>query len=517
MNRKNSGSVLAIGIDAAESTLVLELMRQGKMPALARLTKQGKWLRIDSPAHIGSGAVWPTFLTGEEPSTHGIYGEWRWNPQAMNLTRYNGRNLRPFWKELADDNLTVGILDVPFAPPVGLKRGFEILEWGAHDRAEGRMQITPDAVAEWVTKEFSTHPFSTKRLEVTGPDDDDGLTKLTDACLHGVKLRGALAQALLTKYQPDLSIIIFPEIHQSGHSLWHTVAPQDELYKSEAFKAPRAFNRSLEEIYSEVDRQVGTLIDTAGDQAAVVVFSLHGMQPIRGLPAFLPALLREHGFAHLAGWKTKSWRERAVSFMAAAKRRAPSGLRRLYYSAFSRNTTSWLAQPTMLPVYDWSRTRAFSLPTDQHGVIRINLAGRESEGIVPLGQYRELCQQLRDLFLGLVTEDGEPVVREVILTAAGAHDPLQQPIPDLIVHWHKGAFAEGAKIKNSKVRISGEAKRLTGHHAFEGFCILRDAQDIQRDSLRAKEMHSLIREMISKTRAVGSTVAVGPSQTHRSE
>jgi hypothetical protein len=116
-----------------------------------------------------------------------------------------------------------------------------------------------------------------------------------------------------------------------------------------------------------VDRQVGTLIEAPGDQATVVVFSLHGMQPTLGIPAFLPALLREKGFARLAGWNTQSWKERAISCMAAVKRRARSGLKRLYYKTLSRSTTSWLAQPTMILVYDWSRTRAFSLPTDQHG------------------------------------------------------------------------------------------------------------------------------------------------------
>ncbi len=38
---------------------------------------------------------------------------------------------------------------------------------------------------------------------------------------------------------------------------------------------------------------------------------------------------------------------------------------------------------------DWSETRAFTLPTDLEGYIRINLKGREPEGVVAPGQeYR---------------------------------------------------------------------------------------------------------------------------------
>src|SRR5256885_8916367 len=54
----------------------------------------------------------------------------------------------------------------------------------------------------------------------------------------------------------------------------------------------------------------------------------------------------------------------------------------IYYDALRPSATRYLARPTMLPAYDWARTRAFSLPTDQHGWIRINLRGRERAGIV---------------------------------------------------------------------------------------------------------------------------------------
>ena len=118
--------VLAIGLDAAEPTLIRELIEQGEMPALKALLEQGKWLRVESPASVGSGSVWPTFITGEDPSLHGVYGEWCWRPATMSLERYRGDDLIPFWKRLVDNGLTVGILDVPFAPLVGVAEGFEI-------------------------------------------------------------------------------------------------------------------------------------------------------------------------------------------------------------------------------------------------------------------------------------------------------------------------------------------------------------------------------------------------------
>ena len=86
-------SARRVGIDAAEPALIDQLITQGKMPALKSLLGEGRWLRVKSPAHIGSGSVWPTFITGEEPASHGVYGEWGWQPEIMSLRRYNGRHL----------------------------------------------------------------------------------------------------------------------------------------------------------------------------------------------------------------------------------------------------------------------------------------------------------------------------------------------------------------------------------------------------------------------------------------
>jgi predicted AlkP superfamily phosphohydrolase/phosphomutase len=71
----------------------------------------------------------------------------------------------------------------------------------------------------------------------------------------------------------------------------------------------------------------------------------------------------------------------------------------------------------MLPSYDWSQTRVFSLPSDQHGWIRVNLKGREAKGIVAVEQYDELCSQLEKGLRSLTTPEGKPLVCEVIRTA----------------------------------------------------------------------------------------------------
>src|SRR3989304_5458480 len=145
--------VLAIGIDAAEPALVKKLMDQAELPSLKALRARGCWGEARPPAATGSGAGWPTFMTGEGPAVHGVYSVLPWDPRTMNLVRLTTDHLTPFWRGLSDAGYAVGVLDVPFAPVIGLAGGAEISEWGAHDRVRGRMLVSPPGVGRprgWV-------------------------------------------------------------------------------------------------------------------------------------------------------------------------------------------------------------------------------------------------------------------------------------------------------------------------------------------------------------------------------
>jgi predicted AlkP superfamily phosphohydrolase/phosphomutase len=493
MEQSNSTRVLAIGLDAAEPSLVRHLIEQGEMPALKRLQERGALKRVESPAHIGSGAVWPTFITGRDPHEHGIYGEWAWQPETMSIKRYSGRNLMPFWETLAREGLTVGVLDVPFAPIVGLSTGFEVSEWGAHDAIEGRMEVSPASLCDLISQ-TRPHPFQPENIDASGPDDYERLARMSAACLDGVKLRGELASRLLLETQPHLAVVVFTEIHHAAHYFWHAIAPAHPIYADDRFRNLRDTDPALLDIYREVDKQIARLVETAGEEAQVMVFSLHGMQPTFGIPAILAPLLLETGWARLADWSSKSLRARAFSLFAAMKRRAPSPLKKLYYKSLSRATTFQLAQTTMMPSYDWSRTRAFSLPTDQHGWIRLNLIGREALGIVPPQQYEETCRELRQMLLDLQTEDGKPLVRDCLITSRRLEEALAQPLPDLIIYYNDAAFGPRLKIKGMSLEAEAMGQKFTGQHAPEGFLLAAGGQEIISDApvVSAKDLHKLI-------------------------
>jgi predicted AlkP superfamily phosphohydrolase/phosphomutase len=498
MNLHRDPRVLTIGIDAAEPTFIRQLIDDNQLPTLKSLLSAGRWLTVESPANIGSGSVWPTFITGDEPSDHGVYGEWSWQPETMGLSRYNGRHLKAFWNDLIENGKRIGVLDVPFAPFTGFADGFELSEWGAHDFLEGRFQFAPEKIVDTVAKQFPSHPLLLDRLDTRGPADYEALKTLAKGCLYGVRLRGKLARRLVAETDPHLTTIVFTELHHSAHYMWHTLGTEHPIYRNQIFNGLKPIEPSLTDIYREVDWQIGELLEQMGPDLTVMVFSLHGMRPTHGVPTLLEPLLREKGYAQFAGWGSQSWGERAVELMATAKRHAPKTLKRIYYKTLSPSTTLKLARPTMMPIYDWSRTRAFALPADQHGWLHVNLIGREARGIVPVDKYEQTCVELEAMLRSLTASDGRPIVRDVVRTAKTVQQALVQTLPDIVVHWQDAAFSSPLKIDGSALETEPAGQKFTGRHALNGFCILKGDDRLHAgETLRAAEIHRVIRAALN--------------------
>jgi predicted AlkP superfamily phosphohydrolase/phosphomutase len=162
------------------------------------------------------------------------------------------------------------------------------------------------------------------------------------------------------------------------------------------------------------------------------------------------------------------------------------------------------ARPTMIPEYDWDNTYAFSLPTDQHGWIRINLRGREARGIVASEEYQGTCQQLEQLLHSLTTDEGRPLVRRVTRSANNADGHALSSLPDLIVHWENAAFSSPLKIQGSGVSIPPAGTKFTGQHSLEGFCIIRGSGDFpESDCVRARDLGQVISTMLKSPLSCG--------------
>jgi predicted AlkP superfamily phosphohydrolase/phosphomutase len=122
---------------------------------------------------------------------------------------------------------------------------------------------------------------------------------------------------------------------------------------------------------------------------------------------------------------------------------------------------------------DWTRTKAFALPTDLEGCIRINLKGREPHGIVEPGEeYEQLCRAIAADMRKLVNpETGKPAVKDVWIVHEEFVGPMADHLPDITITWHNDATIN-ALHSDTMGTVSGESPDpRTGTHSTNGFAL----------------------------------------------
>ena len=121
----------------------------------------------------------------------------------------------------------------------------------------------------------------------------------------------------------------------------------------------------------------------------------------------------------------------------------------------------------------------------------MNLRGREAEGIVEPDDYEATCEELRTALEGLRTEDGRPVVSEVLRADPSGNPPAL--LPDLVVHWTYAALEWPVRIRDPAIEAWPIASNSTGQHAPDGFCVARGLGEPLDDPLEAADLPKLLR------------------------
>ena len=183
-------------------------------------------------------------------------------------------------------------------------------------------------------------------------------------------------------------------------------------------------------------RCLAQLLEKAPSDTAILVFAVHGMGPNQGWSDLCPLMLsaiQQEG----SGKKSKE------GFLYKLKQILPWSLMREVTTRLPEGISSRLVELWSSRMFDCSTTRYFPLPMDHAGYIRINLKGREPQGIVEPGEeYRALCQEIKEALLSFRNMGtGEPIVERIIRAEELApRDAFAfQSLPDLLVTWRKSA------------------------------------------------------------------------------
>jgi predicted AlkP superfamily phosphohydrolase/phosphomutase len=456
--------VLVVGLDMADGGLLRAWSEAGHMPHLAALLGAGSWLELDSPAAVLHTSAWPTFATGALPGRHGVYYPYQPKPghQQAQLLEPDQYGMPTFW-EIAGRARDTLVYDIPETFPSTGFAGRGIFDWGTW-AWYGTPASQPDGLLGELKAKFGSYPLGmeAKRLGLGKPDP----AKLAERLLASVDYKRQTAAWLLESAPWDLAVIGFCELHPGGHYLWPSDAAQNGL-DAPAF-AP------LRSLYQAIDRALGALHAALPDGATLLVVSGDGVRPNHCGWHLLPQVMERLGYAPASGsGEGGGGKAGGGSLLGRIKQAVPPDLRR----KIADNLPWWLRDRIGAQIQaaqiDWPRTRAFTLPTDLEGCIRINLKGREPEGIVERGaEYDALCAEIADR-LGELTNPatGAPAVERVWRTDEVFPGDHRDHLPDLVVTWRDEApIAALESPRFGRIEEQSPDPR-TGTHSTTGFLL----------------------------------------------
>jgi hypothetical protein len=424
----------------------------------------------------------------------------RWAAVEFDPTTYRvwqeGARFDPWWGKL---DRSVIVFDAPY---VDLRRAPNtrgIVAWGAHDPGTV-MAARPHSLLREFLRRYGRYP---EHWTYGTPWPSSRRThEMGTVLARALDTRSRASRWLAAQRFPDwdLFFAVAGEVHGTVEGLWHGVDATHPLSKHESARAAGA---SMLAVHRALDRMVAELLRCAGD-AALVVFTMGGMGPNHSdtqSMVLLPELLFRHTFGrpllavppawaaapselpilHEADdWATASvgWvpgtplasgpaREALRTFVRARPRlkaafdvvRTTMTRRRSGRSA-AIHDLRW--QPATRYDSYWPRMAAFALPSFYDGRIRINLKGRERDGVVDPSSYEVVCRAVESLLWECRNPlTGEPAVD--FIERAATSDPLRLAASesDLLVIWRGIATA----LEHPRLGLIGPVPlRRTGGH-----------------------------------------------------
>lgn len=433
--------VLAIGVDSGTASVIDELAADGTLPHLSRMRSQSaRYLLRSGPGHR-HGMLWPQFNTGVEARLGGEWLRLTFDPGTYEPYQESAHHeiggLGPFWERAGASTV---VFDVPRTTCGG--QGVQVTSWGGHAPLYPRAS-NPVGLLDEIDRTFGPHPAFGNDYGA-GWHDESRLDMLTGALEVGARRRADIVRHLQDRFPWELFVTVMSETHSLSEFAWHGIDHEHPLASQRGAHAAALMRR----MFRAVDDAIGAVVAGAPSDATVLVFSLDGMKSSHGdLPSIvlLPELLhrtqfgvpivrdpdqdawRAAGYPPVVPQAGRPWRpdldERLVDPVSSAglrarlhkvpgfekvreSRAARSALARLRHAhdgalglpipreyresaAEAERFRESTARMLFVGHYQsyWHRMPAFVLPSFGDGYVRVNLRGRERDGIVDPSDY----------------------------------------------------------------------------------------------------------------------------------
>jgi len=449
--------ICVLQFDAASVAVVGRMLGEGRLPALAGLRARGRHLELATPAdHFAAGAF-HTLYSGVELGDHGLFYPFQWDASAQRARYMTAFDAPPaIWERLARAGRRTLAIDPYESRPPRDWRGTYVCGWQFADRVVlPRWSLPGTAGAELAERHGGRGANAT---EIFGRPRVGDLLALRETLVAAPGRVADAAVDLLGRERYDLAWLTFSAAHLAGHQFWDC----SQLGAQPAGREREQLQSALAAVYEAVDAAFARVLEALPDDADVIVTSAVGMDVNSSRADLLPGMLA----AVLAGGPIASgdsgsgaiWRLRGA---------IPTGARAAIARALPDRLALELTARLELRGMDWSQTLAFAHPADNQGYLRLNLRGRERDGIVDPREADELLDRIASGLRTFCDPDGTPAVAGVERVAAHHPGERCEQLPDLVVRWSERPATTLAGVRSpafGEIRRSGAGSGRSGNH-----------------------------------------------------
>lgn len=277
--------LIVIGIDGASYGIIERMSARGELPTFAQLAQEGASGRLASIDPCLSPAVWTSISTGFLPESHGI-------------TNFNGTldkvKKKGFWEILSGAGYRIGVFRwLVTWPPIEVN-GFLVPNWLARDsstwppalshlkRVRGRTGLgkVRDAVLDiafGLSDEGVYEILGHKARASTGEFSVIDLSVARER-VEAIKRRDFFL-GLWRLFDFDYGSCVFDGVDAVSHTLWQYMEPGP--FKDVPADLISRYGGAIEARYRELDRLIGDILETLGEETYVLLISDHGFRYAR--------------------------------------------------------------------------------------------------------------------------------------------------------------------------------------------------------------------------------------------
>jgi len=384
--------VFIISLDGATFDIVNPLMQQGCMPNLQSLMRESLSAELESVIPAVTAPAWTSFMTGKNPSRHGVFGFTQFDPADNRVKLTNARDIKSktIWQILSDKGKRCIVVNLPYTTPPYAINGLMVNGWDSPPR-----NFTyPDDLTDKIMQQFPDYRtnLNTWLFDYMPGKSEGNFDKLIDTMIRGAEQGSLLTQQCLERESWDVCMVHFQQTDWIQHKVWGLI---EQAARDASNQDPRV--ERVRECYRRIDEQVGILLEKVHAHAPfTIVLSDHGFGDYKG-ELYPNYYLNQWGYYHETSAAEKDTAKpvrdlffknplltRAYRGMASVKHRVDRILEFKKYQNFN----SWVdfAGGTFggraLPV-DWSRTKVATVGAYECAFLYVNVIGRGPAGIVP--------------------------------------------------------------------------------------------------------------------------------------